>query len=188
MVTIKLDRYEYCQMQIACSNMSSNTRNGIFIKNRIDPSSTMRLGLLAECAFSKLTGLPQDLSYHKQGDGGVDYRTETGCKIDIKTAGKDYGCGLIKHSYKSGKRYPMKSDLYIFSITTEIIGDSAEVRFIGYQTKENIEQYPAVAALHGTHTNYAIPYVELQPMDKFLHIFQEKDKRIFLPDGDECAP
>ena len=168
-------RVDLCEADIVLArNLSSemwvNTKKGEWgsglINTKDDPYRAERIGRMGEIAFSKLTGLPVNISYIKGGDK-CDFTLEDGRTVNIKTAAKlyEYRAGLIRATTSNLNRVVLHNDLYIFSYV-----DDVAVIIVGYQTRGNIELRQMSEAKKGSHLNYEIPYSELCSIDDLIEV------------------
>ena len=159
----------YKKVVEASLNRWSNKKPGQFgkglINNDIDPCRAERIGLLGEAALAEVIDRKVDYEY-KEGGVPHDFRFNN-LKLDIKTAGRNYGCGLIRAMSDKGKLIPLKSDVYIFAYLEEEnkLNCSACISLVGWTTKEEIEKCQVVPAKIGRHFNYQIPYADLRPIE-----------------------
>lgn len=166
---IFIDEKEYLKCEEASRNRWSNTKIGGYgrgiVNSSKDPFKVERTGLLGELAFAKVFDLEVDFSYKKFGDE-YDFIYKN-MKIDVKTETylHDYHCGLIYSVSASGKKIPIKSDLYVFSFIKEDNQENknAKVVLIGTIFKSEVEKKPDSPAKVKKlkHKNKEIPYSEL---------------------------
>ena len=159
-------------------NRWSNKKPGQFgkglINNDIDPCKAERIGLLGEAALGEVIDRKVDYEY-KEGGVPHDFRFNN-LKLDIKTAGRNYGCGLIRAMSDKGKLIPLKSDAYIFAFleSENKTNSVACVNLVGWVSKEEVENCSVVPAKIGKHFNFEIPYDKLHPIEE-LRKFKRED-------------
>lgn len=159
--------YEKCHL---CSqNRWSNKKKGFFgrgmINSNIDPYKVERIGLLGEAALAKYINKEVDYEY-KEGGTPFDFNFN-GLNIDIKTAARNYGSGLIRAVSDKGRKIELKSDIYVFGYLEweNKKEKKAEVVLTGWMERCKIEELEIVPARVGQHFNYDIPYEKLNPIE-----------------------
>lgn len=169
--------YQICE---SCSqNRWSNKKKGVYgrglINNVDDPCRAERVGLLGEAALAQYINRKVDYKY-KEGGNPFDFSLNN-CKIDIKTAAKSYGCGLIRAKNQYGKSIELTSDIYAFGYIEKDNRKDKEATVIlkGWLQKAEIEKCPIVPARIGSHYNYQIEYGQLKPIEELRKI-GSKDK------------
>jgi len=171
-IPIPSDLYEKCE---ECSkNRWSNSKKGQFgrglINNSDDPCRAERVGLLGEAALAQFINRKVDYKY-KEGGNPFDFSLNN-LTIDIKTAAKNYGCGLIRAKTPNLTVIELKSDVYVFAYLEAENRDeqTAVVVLKGWLEKESIEKCDIVPARIGRHFNYQIKYEELKPIEELRKI------------------
>lgn len=166
---IKITPRLYKKIEKYSQNRWSNKKTGHFgrglINSKDDPCRAERIGLLGEAALAQIIDRKVDYEY-KEGGVPFDFRLNN-LKIDIKTAGKNYGVGLIRAKTAEGKVLTLKSDVYAFGYIIKDDRDNkiAEIEILGYLRKEEIEKCNIVKARVGNHLNYEISYDKLSPIE-----------------------
>lgn len=164
----------YKKIEKASQNRWSNSKKGRFgrglINSKEDPYRAERLGLLGEAALAQLIDRKVDYEY-KEGGVPFDFRLNN-LKLDIKTAHRNYGSGLIRAITSKGTRVELKSDVYVFGyVVCECkYNKIATIELVGYLEKEEIEKCNIVPAKIGKHKNYDIPYDQLKPIETLKKI------------------
>lgn len=171
-ISIPFDLYQKCH---ECSqNRWSNKKKGQFgrglINNVDDPCKAERIGLLGEAALAQFINRKADYEY-KEGGNPFDFQLNN-LTIDIKTAAKNYGCGLIRAKTQNHTVIELKSNVYVFAYLemenrTE---QTAIVVMKGWLDKENIEKCDIVPARIGMHFNYQIKYEKLREIEELRKI------------------
>ncbi len=97
MLKLVVSGEDYRACRKASGNMWANTKKGAYGKGlnntNSDPHRVERLGRLGEMAMARHLGVEPNLDYKKYGDDR-DF-TYKGLKVDVKTAFRDYGAGLV---------------------------------------------------------------------------------------------
>lgn len=168
--------YEKCNL---CSqNRWSNKKTGHFgrglINSKDDPCKVERIGLLGEAALAQYINQKVDYEY-KEGGTPFDFNLN-GLNIDIKTAARNYGCGLIRAVSDRGSVVELKSDIYVFAYLEVENRDEkmATVVLTGWEEKCKIEKMKTVPARIGNHLNYELSYQNLNPIET-LKNFRKKE-------------
>lgn len=169
--------YQKCE---SCSqNRWSNKKKGIYghglINNTDDPCRAERVGLLGEAALAQYINRKVDYDY-KEGGNPFDFSLNK-WKIDIKTAAKNYGCGLIRAKNQSGNIIELTSDIYVFAYIEEDNRKERKATVIlkGWLEKAGVEKCPIVPARIGRHYNYQIDHVQLKSIDTLKSVRRETD-------------
>lgn len=164
----------YKKIEKASQNRWSSSKRGRFgrglINRKDDPFRAERLGLLGEAALAKLIDRKVDYEY-KEGGVPFDFRLNN-LKLDIKTAHRNYGSGLIRAKTPTGVPLTLKSDIYVFGyvVSEDKLNKIAVIELVGYLEKEEIEKCNVVPAKIGKHYNYEIPYQILKPIEEIKKI------------------
>lgn len=165
--------YQKCE---ECSqNRWSNKKKGQFgrglINNKEDPCRAERVGLLGEAALAQFIDRKVDYDY-KEGGNPIDFQLNC-CKIELKTAAKNYGCGLIRAKTANNTVIELKSDVYVFGYIETENRESREASVVlkGWLTKNEIlRKCKIVPARIGNHYNYQIEYETLRPIEELPKI------------------
>ena len=179
-VKIESKEYQLCEETSRGEKYWANSKKGTYGRGigrtDDDPYKPVRTGLLGEFAFSKVFGTKVDLEYKKGGDHHDTLLG--GLTIDLKTAMKNYGAGLIYQQNQWKKIIPLKSDLYVFAfIHHENREDGwANVRIVGYLTQEEVKKCPIKPARKGFHFNYEVEYDKVRPIGELYDNYIEKRK------------
>lgn len=167
-ITITSDLYQKCE---ECSqNRWSNKKKGQFgrglINKKEDPCRAERVGLLGEAALAQYINRKVDYKY-KEGGSPFDFHLNN-LTIDIKTAAKSYGCGLIRAKTVNNTVIELKSDLYVFAFLESEDKEKKEATVIlrGWLKREEIEKCNIVPARIGDHLNYEARYEDLRPIEE----------------------
>ena len=175
---VRIDKELYEECEKAAANMWCSSKKGMYGKGLLntknDPLKTERTGRLGEMALCLVLNASPDFSYRKFGDAG-DFVVE-GKKIDIKTAARNYGEMLVYAENEWGKKVNIKSDIYVAAVvlSDDIEKKEAEIDILGWCKKEDLMSRDLVPARQGKHKNYAVPHAELDSIDKFVKLVQEK--------------
>ena len=180
-IEIPSEIYKKCE---ECSaNRWSNKKKGVYgrglINNINDPYRAERIGLLGEAALAQYINRKVNYKY-VEGGNPFDFQLNN-LKIDIKTAAKSYGCGLIRAQNQYKKQIKLTSDIYIFSYIEEENREDKKAAVIlkGWMERENVEKCQVVPARIGKHYNYQIDYEKLKPIEELPRIKTEKQPRVF---------
>lgn len=172
-VTISGEEYEMCDRASKgwwTAKKSGGGWNPGMLNSSHDPRKVERIGILGEMSFGALCGMPVDLEYNQFGNI-ADFKVLSH-PIDIKTAARGYGLGLIRCIDEYGRQMEMRCDIYAFAYLEfeDKAARTATVAHVGYTTKSELLKRRIVRARKGSHKNYEIPYHELKPMSKFLRL------------------
>jgi len=113
------------------------------------------IGVLAEDAFERLSGLPMDRRAKKSGDDGADFLTAGGLRVDIKATPREDGRLMVK-TQRAGKAH-----IYVLAVVDV---ETRRVTFKGwaYQMDFGPEKYHEKH--HGVMFS-AIEQKDLRPME-----------------------
>ena len=171
-IIISSELYQKCD---TCSqNRWSNKKKGFFgrglINSQDDPCKVERIGLLGEAALSQFIDRKVDFEY-KEGGTPSDFKFNN-YSLDIKTAARNYGCGLIRAKTESNYVISLKSDIYVFAFLESETRQKNEavVVLAGWLTKEDIEKCKIVPARIGKHYNYEARYEILKDIAELRKI------------------
>ena len=166
---ILISPHLYIKIEECSANRWSNKKKGQFgrglINNKEDPCKAERIGLLGEAALSEFINRKVDYEY-KEGGSPFDFRLNN-LKLDIKTAARNYGTGLIRAKSDKGFVIELQSDVYVFACVEEDDRENKKAIVIlkGWLTKEEIEKCQIVPAKIGKHLNYECPHDKLNPIE-----------------------
>lgn len=159
--------YQKCD---TCSqNRWSNKKKGFFgrgmINSQADPYKVERIGLLGEVALASFLDKLVDFEY-KEGGTPFDFHLE-GLTLDLKTAARNYGSGLIRAFTENMTKIELKADIYVFAYleSENKMEKTATVVLTGWQEKCNILKLRLTPARVGKHFNYELPYDALNPIE-----------------------
>jgi len=166
-IRVELEDYEACVK--ASKNYSTNKKKGHFGKGCLntkgDPHAVERIGLLAEMAFGKATGLIPDLSYKPKGDN-YDFKVGK-MTLDIKASFTKSGKNLIKTNS------PMKSMVYVCSWVDESKAMKyADVYFVGYFLREDVRLCPIEKGI-GDWFNFKLEWKEAQDIETLVNTIKK---------------
>lgn len=173
-ITIKTNDFILCEN--SSKNMWANTKKGTWgrglINDSSDPHKVERTGRLGEMAFARSFDLNVNFDYMKFGDQ-YDFKLNN-WKLDVKTAARNYGAGLIKARDASGRNIPLAKDIYVFCYVENEnrLAQTANINIVGFELKENILKKELVKARKGNHLNYDISYNQLKDINKLLEIYK----------------
>jgi hypothetical protein len=181
-VTITEPNYSKCVEK--SSDRWSNTKKGEWgsglSNTNKDPYRVERTGLLGELAFAIATDSCVDFTYREKGDE-TDFFFDVGksrkLKVDIKTAMKNYGCGLVRVGNSKHKPIEVKSDVYVFAFieSDNTATKRAEVVLVGAKTKKDLMKTETVKALKGSHFNKEIGYQQMVKIKKFIKYINKNE-------------
>lgn len=169
-VTITSDEYEKCCL--ASCNRWSNKKKGEWGRGMInsvaDPHRVERIGLIGECAFGQAFNLPVNFSYMQGGDE-QDFMLKN-LSVNVKVSARNYGKGLVKRIDASGRKIPLKHDVYVFGY----IENKNVVYLMGFALKKDIINRPLVPSLlkDKKHLNQEVYYSELKSIVKLHELYQ----------------
>tara|TARA_Y100000034_G_C6872847_1_gene398758 strand:- start:858 stop:1454 length:597 start_codon:yes stop_codon:yes gene_type:complete len=159
--------------------------SGILNSGKI-PYKAELIGIIGEIAFSKVSNIPVDCEYKKNGNSHdfkadiLNSRREV--DIEIKTRLKDYGDVYLKRYDESSKLIKLKSDIYVFchlktawnKIESHLLGnDSIEeikVCIDGVISKKKLKTKSIQPAFNGTHKNIVCSTNELADINKLIEV------------------
>jgi hypothetical protein len=161
---------DYAQCLSAANNFWSSKKGGIYgaglVNSKFDKRKVERTGLLGEMAFARIFGLEPDLEYREYGRR-YDF-VFLGNKLDVKTAIKNYGSGLILAVSESGATIPLHCEIYVFSHIDfdDTCHGVCRIVFHGFQTKDFIQKIiPQKSSVRGAlHKNYVVQHSLLIPI------------------------
>lgn len=140
-----------------------------------DTTRVERTGLLGEMGFAKIFNVPINLEYKEFGEK-VDFLLFRNTGIDIKSATRPYGVGLVRATSDAGFVLPLHNELFVFIVITEKAElQQAIVDIIGFATKSMIQQCNKYKARKktATHMNYEIPYNEMLPITNLYNSYKQ---------------
>jgi hypothetical protein len=186
-ITVKIDgeEYEECKKTSEGGNYWANSKPGVYgaglLKTEEDPYKPARTGLLAEMAFSKLTGEPFNNVYKKGGDTH-DFLLSGKYKTDVKCSTKQTGLGpgLIQIVNEFGYKIPLRSDIYIFSYLRkeDRTNNVAEIVFVGFALREDVAKCKKEYGYRGKgHINHEVPFHSLKPIKPIIHFCNMKSMK-----------
>ncbi len=169
--------YQKCE---SCSqNRWSNKKKGTYgrglINNVDDPCRAERVGLLGEAALAQFINRKVDYDY-KEGGNPFDFSLNK-WKIDIKTAAKNYGCGLIRAQNQNKKPIELVADIFVFACLEKDDRQNKEATVIlkGWLAKADVEKCPIVPARIGRHYNYQVNHEQLKSINILKSTRKEND-------------
>jgi len=179
-VVVEIKGYEYLICQDRGEKMWSSSKTGPYgeglLREAKDPFKTGRIGKIGEMAQSKITNLPMDIRYIKGGDKTDFFVGEL--KIDVKTAARRYGAGLVRKITNKGIEISLKSSHYVFAyVEEEIIKDKyARVVFVGWATQNEIKQAAVTISRKqkSKHYNYDLPYTDSRSIRDILNLIRSQ--------------
>jgi len=113
------------------------------------------IGVLAEDAFERLSGLPMDRRAKKSGDDGADFLTAGGLRVDIKATPEPNGRLMVKMQ-RAGKAH-----IYVLAIVNR---ETRQVTFKGWAYQNDFAPEKKHEKHHGV-TFCAIEQKDLRPME-----------------------
>lgn len=166
--------YEKCVKSTEGENFWSNSKTGKYgsglcttNKDKYKPARTGRLG---ELAVARLLNVEADFSYIELGDS--EDMLYYGKKVDVKTATRNYGKGLIYCQNQWGKIIPLNKDLYIFSFVREEDRDNkyCKIVIVGYLPRYKVKKCPIERSrvAGAKHLNYEIRFCDTYPIERLL--------------------
>lgn len=175
-IQISSKLYEKCRKH--SQNRWSNKKKGFFgrgiINSNDDPCKVERIGLLGEAALALY--IDQKVDYKYRDDGTPFDFNIGGFNIDLKTASRNYGCGLIRAISDRGANIELKSDVYVFAYLEGENKEekSASIVLTGWLERCKIQTQSVVPARVGRHFNYECKYTDLNPIETLKNL-QEKN-------------
>lgn len=175
-VEIYGEEYEKCvemSLNMWCSSKDGEWGRGL-ANTKNDPKKVERTGRLGEVSVAKITELPVNSSYIKNGDSGDLVLRGSKKTINVKTSicRPDYDCGLVKA--KDNEVFlELKEDYYVFCfvLNENIEKKTASVVIVGFMNKEKVKNNDYFRlGKKGTHCNWQIPYADMRPL---IELFTE---------------
>lgn len=170
--------YELCEdvAKIYWSHGKSSAFGVGMISTPEDPYRTERVGVLGEAAFSKISGLPMDVSRINYGDE-QDYVINKKHKVDVKCASRNNGVNLVRCVTSGGFEKPMDKDIYIMSYMKRENRQEkkATISIVGFHTNKTLKQCPVEPGLRPSrHMNYESYFEDTKPIVPFLEMCKKK--------------
>lgn len=163
MYRINVDGIDYQRCVDTAHEWWATKKEGEWGGGLIGRQKAILIGSLGEMAFARYLGVNPSLEYI-DGGGGQDF-TLNGVSFEIKTAARNYGKGLVRHSSGSGYRFELDSDWYVFCYVDEYSHKpqslTADVVLKGFCPKHVLKPFGPVPAMKGSHKNYEIPHSTL---------------------------
>lgn len=175
-IQISQQLYEKCDKH--SQNRWSNKKKGFFgrgmINSNDDPCKVERIGLLGEAALALYINQKVDYEY-REGGAPFDFNIG-GLNLDLKTAARNYGCGLIRAVSDRGTVIELKSDVYVFAYLERENKDekSASIVLTGWLERCKIQTQSVVPARVGKHYNYECKYTNLNPIETLKNLQEKK--------------
>lgn len=183
LVEITGDDYQTCDDN--AHNMWCHEKRGEYgpglLNSEDDTHRTERVGQLGECAFAAWMGVPYRWEYKQGGDNGdFDFPCRMNekdgvVKIDVKTAGRDYGSCLIYKTSPGGVEQPLKCHAYVCAVirSDDRETKTATVELLGFVTRTDVKENAIVEQTHkqvngsqGRWMNYRVDHDTLRPMEE----------------------
>jgi hypothetical protein len=99
----------------------------------------------------------------------MDFKWRT-LKIDVKTAAKNYGAGLVRSITESGTPCLTGMDIYVFAYLLIDTPERVVIRIVGWESGGYVASLPDVKPrAAGSWKNKDIPYAKLLPAMIFMH-------------------
>ena len=173
-ITVKLTPEEWDICDKSSGEMWANKKSGSgyargLLNTEDDKHRSERIGRIGEVAFSKISGLPVDLTYIHQGDDH-DFESPIG-GIDIKTSAK---CPSYKQMLIMGEMHgrEMKlSPVYVaaFLAHEDKANKKATVVIVGWATQAEVISGGLKKGRKGSYyKNYEVHYRDLRPIAELL--------------------
>lgn len=163
-VIISGELYRACDSfsKMMWANEKTGEWGGGMVNHKKDPRRVERIGCLGEMAFSEISGIPMSMEYRKGGDRH-DFFLKDGTSVNVKTASRNYGKGLVRAVSADGYDLDLQSDMYVFGYIEkeDVLRGCSAVVLVGYETRHRIATRKIKPAMVGNHQNYEIPFREL---------------------------
>lgn len=166
--------YEKCELSTIGDKFWGNSKFGKYgaglCKTDKDKFKPARTGRLGELAVAQLLGVSANLNYINGGDS-EDFIYH-GKRVDVKTATRNYGKGLIYHKNEWGKIIPLEKDLYIFSFIKEEDRSTkyCKIAIVGYLPRYKVKRCPIERSrvAGARHLNYEVRFCDTYPIERLL--------------------
>lgn len=150
------------------------------------PYKAELVGILGEIAFSKISGLPVDTEYKKNGNSYDFYAqintSKRNVNIEVKTRLKDYGDVYIKRYDENNRIINLKSDIYVFchiktswkkienSVLNQEEISNVKISVDGVISKKRLEKQEIKPAFKGSHKNLVCSVDDLAEINKLINL------------------